>query len=185
MTSHDPARVLREYVIEPLRREICPEWLRTLVIRDGGPVEAAPASCDGAWIELAGWDGVEPSETASGVVRALRSGGRLGCVVPGAWPLGELLSAGLRGRGSSPGALRARLGGGRPRVTFSAWRRAFEPEIVWRRSLAFGVLVPEAAAWPRRQPLALGLVAMAEDVVRQWPLLRTLGEWVVHEGVHR
>ncbi len=167
MSDHDPARVLRDYDLEPLRRELCPAGGRALVVSGGMGAQpsAAAGSCDAAWIELESLEGIDPAALASGVARALRPGGRLVCVVPG--------------------ALRVRQGGGARRVGFADWRRAFEPSIEWRRSRAFGLLVPPGAAWPQLHPLTLGLLALGEHVIRRWPMLRALGDWVVHEGVRR
>jgi SAM-dependent methyltransferase len=188
MPSHDPARVLREYALEPLRRELYRMGARVLVVTDGvgvGELSSTAGLFDAAWVEIEGLEGIDLPVLASGIARALRPGGRLVCVLPGAWPLQGLLARGRRGCSEPPGALRARFGGARRRAAFSAWRRAFEPAIEWRRSRAFGVLVPPAAVWPRLHPLILGLLAMGEDVMRRWPLVRALGDWVVHEGVRR
>jgi SAM-dependent methyltransferase len=188
MPSHDPVRVLREYALEPLRRELCSSGARVLVVTHGDGVGQRSASAgpfDAVWVEIEALEGIDPAALASGIARALRPGGRLVCVLPGAWPLQRLLARGLRGRGEPPGALRARFGATPRRAGFSAWRRAFEPAIEWRRSRGFGVLVPPARVWPRLHPVALGLLAIGEDVMRQWPVVRTLGDWVVHEGVRR
>lgn len=189
MQPTDLARVLREYTLEPLRRELRRTDTRMLVIEDArAAAELAPSSTcfDAVWVQLDALEGVDLAALAGGVVRALRPGGRLVCVVPGAWPLGRLLGSALRARGEPPGILRARVAG-RParQVSFSSFRRAFEPSIRWRRSRALGVLVPPATVWGRLSPLTLGLLASAEDVVAGWPLARTLGDYAVHEGVRR
>jgi SAM-dependent methyltransferase len=184
----DLARVLREFSLESLRRELRTAGARVLVAEDGcglcRPSEGEP--WDAVWLQLECLDGIEPASLARGTARALRPGGRLVTVVPGAWPLAGLLQRALRGRGEAPGALRSRLDAAcARRLPFAAWRRAFEPAIAWRRSRAFGLLVPPAAVSSRLPPLSLAVLAAAEDVVGAWPLLRTLGEWIVHEGVRR
>jgi hypothetical protein len=188
MPSYDPARVLRDYGLEPLRRELSGSGLRSLVVTGApglAPLATSSEPYDGAWIEAEGLEAIELPALAAGVAHALRSGGRLICVVPGAWPLRQLLMRALLGRGEPPGALRARIDGNPGRLAFSAWRRAFEPAIIWRRSRALGVLVPPASAWAQLRPLTLGLLAMGEHVTGGWPVVRALGTWVVHEGVRR
>jgi hypothetical protein len=168
MPSYDPSRVLRDYALEPLRRELCASGSRTLVVTNGIGLAALAAStkpCDGVWIEAESLDGIELPALAASVVRALRPGGRLVCVVPG--------------------ELRTGIDGGPRQLAFSAWRQAFEPAVEWRRSRAFGVLVPEPSAWPQLRPLTVGLLAMGEHVVGGWPVVRALGTRVVHQGVRR
>lgn len=161
----DLPRVLRESSLEPLRRELRAAGARVLVVedacglcrtRDGEPWDAL-------WIQLESLDGVDLGSLERGVARALRPGGRLVSVVPGA-------------RSRSAAAAQPAAG---------SWRRAFEPSIEWRRSRALGLLVPPGAGWSRVHPLALALLAAVEEVVAGWPLLRGLGERVVHEGVRR
>ncbi len=189
MPTHDLARVLREYTLEPLRQELRAAFARVLLIEDTAAIEelrGTGVSFDAAWVQLESPGALELERLAGGVVRVLRPGARLVCVVPGAWPLARLLARGLRARGEAPGVLREQIEGRKTsRPAFSAWRRAFEPEISWRRSRALGVLVPPAASWPRLHPLTLGLLATAEDVMGSWPLVRRLGDWTVHEGVRR
>jgi hypothetical protein len=47
-----------------------------------------------------------------------------------------------------------------------------------------GVLVPAPAheAWARENPIAFGLLAAAERLVRSWPVLRGLGDHLLVEG---
>ncbi len=156
MFRHDPARVLRDYSLEPLRQELrrLGNVLSVTSTSDVGRELVAEGSCAGAWVDLEDVEGLDLAALSAGVTRALRVGGRLSCVVPG-------------------------------RSGFAAFRRAFEPAIAWQRSTAFGVLVPSSAAWPRTQPLLLALLATAEHVTRRWPGVRALGAWVLHEGVRR
>ncbi len=157
MACHDPNRVLRDYCLEPLRREL-QRLGDVLTIAGGSDVGRAlpvpEASCAGAWLEIDDSADLNLGALAEGVTRALRAGGRLCCVVPG-------------------------------RVGFTSFRRAFEPAVAWQRSSAFGVLVPSAAGWPGSHPLRLALLAAAEHVIRRWPLVRTRGDWILHEGVRR
>lgn len=187
VSGHDVARVLRDYGLEALRRSLGRAQGSVVAVSDGidaGPLATRDGSCDGVWIGIESLEGVDLPALAGEVARALRRGGRLVCVVPGAWPLPRLLVRGLRGRGEPAGARRG-VDGGAQRVSFGAWRRAFEPAIRWRSARAFGALVPPAATWPHLHPLLLGLLAMGEHVMGRWPVVRTLGDWVVHEGVRR
>jgi len=55
----------------------------------------------------------------------------------------------------------------------------------WERAAALGVCVPDPGQyrWVEAHPQAFGLLAMAERVVRTWPVLRTWGDHLVIEGV--
>ncbi len=165
MPTYDLARVLREYVLETLRQELSARESSVLLI---GDTEAAAGfrwradTFDAAWIQLERPAAIEVRGLAGSVVQALRPGGRLVCV------------------------LHTGMSGGQPRrFAFSTWRRAFEPETVWKRSRALGTLVRSRARSSGWHPLVLGLLAAAEEVVGSWPLVRAHGEWVIHEGVRR
>ncbi len=161
----------------PLRRELRVAGFRVLVVsgpRDALELAESAVSFDAVWIELDDLAGIDLPALGREVARVLRPGGRLVCVVPGAFPLPRLLARALRGRG-------ARAGG----APFATWRSAFAPAVAWRQGRAFGVLVPEAEGWQRLPPLSIGLLAAAEHVVCRWPLLRALGERALHEGVRR
>ncbi len=71
--------------------------------------------------------------------------------------------------------------GARPRPL----RRALGPGLDWRGTFALGVLMPGRArgAWAAAHPQAFGLLAVAEEVVRRWPLFRAGGDVTVLEGV--
>ncbi len=188
MPPIDLARVLRDYALEPLRRELRTAGARMLVIddvRSAREVADTVAGFDAAWVQLEALDGLVLQLLARELARVLRPGGRLVCVLAGARPLSSLMARALRGR--AEGTAAAPVGEDAPaaRVSFSAWRHAFEPAIEWRRSRALGVLVPPAAAWRSVPPLALGLLAGIEDVIAGWPVVRALGQWTVHEGVRR
>jgi hypothetical protein len=57
----------------------------------------------------------------------------------------------------------------------------------WEGASGLGILVPPPAhdAWVVRNPMAFGLLASAEGLVRSWPLLRGLGDHVLLEGRRR
>jgi hypothetical protein len=54
----------------------------------------------------------------------------------------------------------------------------------WDTRAALGVLVPAPAheAWARRNPIAFGVLAAAERLVRSWPVFRGLGDHLLIEG---
>ncbi|HVO11563.1 MAG TPA: class I SAM-dependent methyltransferase [Vicinamibacteria bacterium] len=163
--------------MEPLRRELRTAGARLLVVtgpRDALELAGSTVSFDAAWIELEAVAGIDLPSLGREVARVLRPGGRLVCVVPGAFPLRRLLARALRGRGERPDG-----------ASFTAWRRSFGATVSWRRARGFGILVPEAESGQRLPPLSIGLLAAAEHVLCRWPLLRALGERALHEGVRR
>jgi hypothetical protein len=187
--SHDPARVLRDHVLEPLRAALGARGARLLVVLDaaaaGGLAEAG-TEYDAAWVGLERTDGVDVERLGRDLGHALRPGAPLACVVRGAWPLPATLARALRGTGDVPGVMRARVEG-RPseRVSLGAWRHSLAPWFIEQRVRAFGVLVPPAAAWEALHPLILDVLAAAEQVVAGWPVARALGERVLVEAVRR
>ena len=66
-------------------------------------------------------------------------------------------------------------------------RGALGPEFDWHGGFALGVLMPgpEFGNWPSRHPQLFGLLAIAERVVRNWPLLRNWGDHNVLLGARR
>jgi SAM-dependent methyltransferase len=177
----DPSRVLREYALVPLRRQLRATGARVLVLTDARGAEELAATVtrfDAAWVELETLDGIDLPRLGRELSRLLRPGGQLVCVVPGR-SLRLLLCRALLGDAGGPPADTP------GRASFSAWRRAFEPEVRWGRARAFELLVPRGCEWRRLHPLAIALLAAAEHVVCRWPLLRGLGERVLHEGVRR
>ncbi len=182
----DPSRVLREYVLDPLRRELRVAGARVLLV--AGAAETAEmtgtaVTFDAAWIELDSVAGVDLRALGREVTRVLKPGARLVCVVRGVRPLPGLVARALAGGGQGADtAVRTREEAG---ASLSQWRGAFGPAVRWTRARAFGVLVPTGSAWSRLPPLTLAVLASLEHVVCGWPLLRALGERVVHEGVRR
>lgn len=170
-------RALREYSLEPLRRELRRPGWRVLFVDDRSAAEewGSAALFDAAWVELEAPPGFDVRALAAKVAGALRSGGRLICVVPNVESLGSL-------------SRRALLGDGRsavPRRVFESWREAFRPYVEWRRSRGFGVLLPPAPGWAQSYPLAFALLGAADHVVGKWPAFRALGAVAIHEGVRR
>jgi hypothetical protein len=187
--THDPARVLRDHVLEPLREALSAPGGRLLVVGDAAAaagLAGAGTQYDAAWVGLERTDGVDAEGLGRDLGRALRPGARLACVVPGSWPLPATLARALRATGEGQGALRARVEG-RPteRVSLAEWRRVLDPWFTRPRVRGFGVLVPPSASWQALQPLVLDALAAAEQVVAGWPIARALGERVLLEAVRR
>lgn len=176
----DPARVLREYALEPLRAELRSAGSRVLFVRgprSGGELRATSTRFDAAWVELDTLVGVDAEALARDVARVLVPGARLVCVVPGGRPLLPGVRSAFRRDGDRE-TLRARRAGA------SAWSAALRDHVEWRRSRAFGVLLP-GGQWPCRHPLSFALLAAAEHALSSIPPFRELGEWIVQEGVRR
>lgn len=64
-------------------------------------------------------------------------------------------------------------------------RRDLEREFRWERRFALGVVVRArmGGGWAARNPQSFALLAVLERIVRGWPLIRSLGEHEVWEGV--
>jgi hypothetical protein len=180
-----------DFRLEEIRRRLEAPGRRILVLTDG--VEGVDASevsgpFDGAWIAPARLEGFDVKGVGRRVAAALRAGSPLVCVIPGCWPLPEVLSRALLGVGDLPGPRRARLEGRpAPCLSAAAWREAFGPDFSWHRARGVGVLVPARSSGieVERRALVLGLLAAAEHVVGGWPVLRGLGDRILLEGVRR
>ncbi len=158
MQTADPARILQQHALDRLRLGLSASAARVLVIEDDAGLRglaSASGPFDAAWLQLESALERDPEALARDLARLLRPGARIVCVLAGARP------------------------------SVRAWRHALAPFVAWRRSWALGVLVPSGAAWARLHPLALGLLAAAEQVLAGWPLLRALGERSVNEGLRR
>jgi hypothetical protein len=186
----DPVRRLHEFALAERRRALSPAGARLLVVTTAAEAEAIPQgeAFDAAWLAPESLEQIDVAALGRHVARALRSGAPLVCVIPGARPLPTVLGQALLGRGEPPAPGPARLEGGAfARKSPGDWRRAFGPEFAWRRACAIGVLLPPsgAAGWVQRHPIAFGLLAAAEHVMGGWPLLRSLGDRIILEGVRR
>lgn len=178
---NDPARVLREYTLEPLRAELRSAGSRVLVVRAaraGAELRATSTRFDAAWVEIDTLAGIDAGRLAQDVVRVLRPGGRLVCVVPGAAPLWPSVRGAFR-READADALRRR------RAAARAWDGALAPFVEWRHRRGLGVFVPQGGDWPPRHPLAFALLAAVEHPAASRLPFRALGEWTVAEGVRR
>ena len=146
-------------------------------------LDALGTGFDGAYSNFGALNCADLRATGRALARALRPGAPLLLSVMGPHPLPLLLRQLVTGRGE-----RAPQVAGIPVETHypspGRLRRAFGPEFDWSGGFALGVLLPgpEQAAWPTRHPQSFGLLAIAESLVRSWPLLRGLGDHNVMQG---
>jgi SAM-dependent methyltransferase len=61
------------------------------------------------------------------------------------------------------------------------------PEFGWSGGFGLGIVVPARPRerWPSRHPQAFAMLAAVEGVVREWPVVRDLGDHLVLEGARR
>jgi hypothetical protein len=84
--------------------------------------------------------------------------------------------AGRGRRGPSAGAMSAVAGE-------ADARRIFGEAVAWRRHFGLGALLPVTPVfWPARFPQAFALLAVADRVVRGWPVVGSRGACIVLEG---
>jgi hypothetical protein len=177
----DPARVLREYCVAPLRADLLASGASVLVVRGADAVaelRATTTRFDAAWVELERLASSDAEALARDVARVLCAGAQIICLVPGGTPLLPSLRLALR-RDGDAGAWRER------RAAAAAWHRVLDPLVEWRRRRGLCILVPPGRAWPHERPLVFGLLAAAEHLVRSSLPFRELGVWSLLEGVRR
>lgn len=150
-------------------------------------LDALAPGFDGAYSNFGALNCADLRAVGRGLARALRPGAPLLLSVMGAQPLPLVLKRLLSGRGEPRGQRDPHVGGVAVLAHYPSrggLRRAFGPEFEWSGGFALGVLLPgpEHAAWAVRHPQAFGLLAVAESLVRCWPLLRGLGDHNVIEG---
>lgn len=145
------------------------------------------APFDGAYSDFGALNCVDLAACGRGLRAVLRPGAPVLFSVMGAHPLPAWLVHALRGRGRPRGGRTPRVGGLDVPTHYPSARRfqrALGPGFVWSRVSALGVLVPDPhfAPWLERRPRLLALLGAMEDRVRAWPLLRALGDHLLHEG---
>ena len=160
-------------------------------LRAAEEVAGAGSGFDGAYSGFGALNCADLAAVASGLGAALRPGAPVLLSLMGRHPLPALLERALTGRGEAP------RGRGRPVVggvllpvaylTPGDARRALGGPFTWRTGFALGVLVPgpSHAGWVHDHPQSFGLLAALESLVRSWPVLRSLGDHVVLEGIRR
>jgi hypothetical protein len=152
-------RLLYRHVLEERARRFFPPGGRVLVLPR---VSDEPGPFDGAYAGPGALDGADLEAVGRALAAALRPGAPvLLCVT------------------------RRRTGTGRPALRDA--RARLGPGFTWSASFGLGVLFPGEAReeWARRHPQAFGILAALESVVRRWPVVRALGEYVALEGSRR
>lgn len=158
-------------------------------VRAAEDVAGAGDAFDGAYSAFGALNCADLAAVARGLRAALRPGAPLLVSLMGRRPLPALIERALTGRGEAPRGRSAPSVGGNPLPvsypTLGEAKQAFGDDFGWRAVSALGVLVPGPghAPWVRDHPQAFGLLAALEGLVRGWPLLRSLGDHLVLEGV--
>jgi hypothetical protein len=181
MVSMIPALDFR---LEQARRRLESAGGRVLEMTEGTDLETAgPGPFDAAWIAPVRLDGLDVRTLGRRVASVLRERAPVACVVPGCWPLRQLLERALLGVGDLPLPRRARLEG-RPVNCMSAasWREALGSDFSWRRVRGVGIFVAANPTQAERHALALGALAAADYVTGGWPVFRGLGGRILLEG---
>jgi SAM-dependent methyltransferase len=167
-----------------------PEERLRFEVRAAEDVADAGAGFDGAYSSFGALNCADLAAVGNGLARVLRPGAPVLLCLMGRWPLPAMLERGLLGRGEARSRSRPRVGGIEVPTAYPApgeIRRRLGPGFGWRRQFALGLFVPgpEHAGWAVRHPQAFGMLASLEAVFRSRPILRSLGDHVVYEGVRR
>lgn len=144
---------------------------------------------DGVFSNFGALNCVDLPRLAGALAGPLRRGAPAVFSVIGPRPLPGLLEQALTGRRArSPEPLGV-AGGPVPfrALSLRDLREGLGPSFAWSGVAALGTLVPAPAheAWARRNPIAFGLLAGMERLVRGWPVLRGLGDHLLVEGTRR
>jgi hypothetical protein len=160
---------LYEDVLRMRARALFPEGARVLESEDeDGPGQAA------LWQPRTT---IALRERASRLRERLTPGAPVLVALPGSYPLPAMIARALQGTGGwQPGGARLR-----------EMRGALGEGWEWREAFALGALLPgpDRGEWAEAHPGAFGLLAIAEELTRRWPIVRALGETTVLEGVRR
>ena len=141
---------------------------------------------DGVYSNFGALNCAELRRVGAALGSVLRRGAPIVCSVIGPRPLPGLLQQALTARPARSGEPRV---AGAPvpchALSFRELRDGLGPGFAWTSRAALGVLLPAPAheAWARRNPIAFGLLAGAERLVRAWPVVRGLGDHLLLEGV--
>jgi SAM-dependent methyltransferase len=145
----------------------------------GGPFDAV-------FSNFGALNGADLRRVGRALLAVLRPGASLLVSLVGRSPLPALLVEALTARPArSPGSPRvAGVAVPCPPLSFRAFRDGMGHGYTWDTRAALGVLVPAPAheAWARRNPIAFGVLAAAERLVRSWPVFRGLGDHLLIEG---
>lgn len=153
-------------------------------------VGALSGSFDAAYSDFGALNAADLTQVGGGLAKVLRGGAPVLFSFMGAHPLPMTLARAVTGRGERRGARTPLVAGVPVPVAYPSIRDVREQlgeAFVWDGAFALGVLVPDPdrEAWVNAHPQAFGVLAALEAGVRSWPVLRGLGDHVVHEGRRR
>jgi hypothetical protein len=151
-------------------------------VDDRGSVEG---SFDGAFSTLGPEGGAALPAVGRALASRLRPGAPVAFCVIGPRPIPRLVHEALTGHPApSPeeGMAGRRLAA--HGLSSRDLREGLGPGFSWRSCTALGVLVPAPVHedWARGNPMAYGLLAAAERLVRDWPVVRECGAHLLLEG---
>jgi SAM-dependent methyltransferase len=145
---------------------------------------------DGAYSDFGALNCADVAAFGRGLARALRPGATVLFSLIGRDPLPARIAHALRRRGHPRLRREPRVAGVAVPTAYPTareFRRRLGPAFAWRSLAALGVLVPDPsfAPWAERHPRLFSALGVAEARVRTWPLLRGMGDHLLHEGVRR
>jgi len=154
------------------------------------PWDGSGPAFDGAYSDFGAMSCADPARAGDALARALRPGAPVVLSLLGRYPLPALIHRLVTGRGEPRSRRPPRVAGVRVPVWYATpagARVRLGSAFAWRGARALGVLLPgpDHRAWPERNPQLFALLAAAESLVREWPVLRGLGDHLVLEGVRR
>lgn len=162
----------------------------TVEVRAAEDVGLLEGPFDAAYSDFGALNCADLHAVGRGLAAVLRPGAAVVLSVMPPRPLPGTVLRLFTGRGE-PRGRSSPLVGGIPvpihHPSANAVRAAFGREFAWERCAALGALLPGPGhgLWPGRHPLAFGLLAALEGLVREWPLVRGLGDHLLLEGVRR
>lgn len=153
-------------------------------------VSALEGPFDAAYSDFGALNCADLRAVGSGLAGVLRPRAPVLLSIMPPRPLPATLLRLFTGRGEPRGRSAPRVGGLPVPVHHPTPRRvreAFGPAFAWRGGFALGVLLPAPGhdRWAARHALAFAALAALEGAVREWPLLRGLGDHAVLEGARR
>ena len=154
-------------------------------VRAAEDVGSMEGGFDGAFSNFGAFNCVALPAVGRALVSRLRPGAPVAFCVIGPRPLPGLVQEALTARPArSP---EARVAGQRVMARGLSARDLQDglgPGFSWHSCAALGVLVPAPAHedWARRNPIAFGLLAAAERLVREWPVAREWGDHLLVLG---
>jgi SAM-dependent methyltransferase len=175
-------------MIERARKKAAESHARGSVrfeVRAAEDVGSLEGMFDGAYSNFGALNCAALPVVGRALASRLRPGAPVAFVVIGPRPFPGLVREALTGRPArSPEARVAGRPVSAPSLSVHDLQDGLGPGFSWRSSAALGVLVPAPAYedWARRNPIAFGILAAAERLVREWPIARTCGDHLIALG---